>query len=46
MNNAEIYKQWVKHQELNNMPKPLYPVEAYTQETIDLWKKVMNNKGE
>ena len=36
MNNKEIYKKWVEHQKSNNSLSPLYPVEAYTQETIDL----------
>jgi len=41
MNNEEIYKKWSEHQEKNNMPKPAYPVEAYTQDTINLWKRIL-----
>jgi hypothetical protein len=41
MSNKEAYKKWAEYQEKNNMPKPLYPIEAYTQETIDMWKRIM-----
>jgi len=41
MTNKEIYNNWCIYQENNNMPIPEYPVEAYTQETIDMWKNIL-----
>jgi len=41
MSNTEIYQKWCEHQKANNMPEPAYPVEAYTQETIDSWHNIL-----
>ena len=46
MNNQETYKKWNEHQEKNNLPHPTYSVEAYTQETINSWKAILQEESE
>lgn len=41
MNNTEVYNKWCEYQKANNKLEPGYPVEAYTQETIDSWKRIL-----
>ena len=42
--NVEIYDQWSKYQEERGVPKPQYPVGAYTQESIDMWSGILESK--
>ena len=38
-----IYFQWCKYQKSHKIPVPEYPYQAYTDDTYQLWEKVLNN---
>lgn len=39
--NEEIYRKWSEYQEKRGLPKPEYPVQAYTQRLIDMWERLL-----
>ncbi len=45
MTNKEIYEKWEEYQAKEGFPKFEYPVEAYTQKAIDLWKRILIKKN-
>lgn len=40
-NNNEIYERWCAHQRALGLPEPTYPLQAYTQATIEIWRRAL-----
>jgi hypothetical protein len=45
LTNEQIFSLWSDYQESRGIPKPAYGWSAYTQDMIDMWKRILVKEG-